>query len=282
MDGQKTTLPQELREIYERAVYEAELDAGRVVFRIGSAPEGPAPQQPLAILTGWNPGYERPGDGFNRRANERLAAELEKRGYRYVPAHGRTEDDTHNEPSLAALGIPLEEAAELGRMFRQAAFFYWDRVTARILPCDPLLSREAAEEADARTVVIRLFNEVLNGGRVGALDNLLASNFHDHTPSAGQGSGTGGVGIKVAALRAAFPDLKFELEALIAEHDLVAARWHAKGTHQGALGDIAPTGQRVMMRGMDFYRVEFGRIAEHWDCTDQLGLLTQLGAVHMD
>lgn len=282
MDGWRTTLPRDLREIYERAVYEAELEGGKVVFRIGQEAQGAVPAEKLVILTGWNPGYERPGLGFNRQANERLASELQRRGHQYYPALGRTDDNSHDEPSIAVLGMFPEEAAELARMFRQAAFFYWDGAMARVMASEDLLTGVKAEEAGAKQIVVRLFNEILNGSHFSGLEEVLAHDYYDHTPAPGQGRGAAGVRAKIQALRTAFPDLRFELETLISERDLVAARWHATGAHQGSLGDIGPTGQRVMMRGMDFYRIEGGRIAEHWDVTDQLGLLTQLGAVRTE
>lgn len=134
--------PGGLRETYERAVYEAELDTGHVIFRIGRPPQGPAPAGTLAIVTAWNPAHERPGDPANKKANACLAAEIERRGLRSRPALGRSEDGAHVEASFAVADIAREEAVALGRRFGQAAVFYWDGAEARILPC-------AAEEQTA-------------------------------------------------------------------------------------------------------------------------------------
>ncbi|MGH8226124.1 MAG: DUF3293 domain-containing protein [Gammaproteobacteria bacterium] len=124
-----------LREAYDCAVYEAELETGHVIFRIGRAPQGPAPDGTLAIITAWNPAHERPGDPANKKANVRLAAEIESRGWQHRPALGRSEDGAHVEASFAVADIAREEAVAIGRRLNQAAVFYWDGTEARILSC---------------------------------------------------------------------------------------------------------------------------------------------------
>jgi predicted ester cyclase len=47
--------------------------------------------------------------------------------------------------------------------------------------------------------------------------------------------------------RAAFPDLKITIDALIAEGDKVCARATTRGTHEGTLFGIPATGKAVTM-----------------------------------
>lgn len=272
-------LPEDLRGTYERAVYEAELDAGHVVFRIGQEPRGAAPPTSLAILTAWNPGHERPGEGFNRMANERLAAEIKKRGYACHPATGRTEDGMHDEPSFAVPGISIEEAAKLGRRFRQAAFFYWDGTSARILSCGPYSEPELEADAASRRAVIRFFNDALNAMDFAVLDEILAPDYIDHMPKLGQTHDAAGVRERIERLHAAFPDIRIEIEALVVQGGLAAARWRWTGTHRGRFREIEPTGRSATVAGCDFFRIENGQIAEHWVAVDEYGLLVQLGVV---
>jgi steroid delta-isomerase-like uncharacterized protein len=131
---------------------------------------------------------------------------------------------------------------------------------------------------DNRDKIRRLFDEVLNAGKLSLLDTLIGAAYVDHNPSAGQPAGAAGVKGKVEALRSAFPDLRYTLEDLVAEGDLVAARYSWRGTHKGeAFLGIPPSGKSILVRGMDFYRLRDGRIVEHWDNIDELGMLTQLG-----
>jgi steroid delta-isomerase-like uncharacterized protein len=129
-----------------------------------------------------------------------------------------------------------------------------------------------------RDKIRRLFDEVLNAGKLSLLDTLIGAAYVDHNPSPGQPAGAAGVKGKVEALRAAFPDLRYTLEDLVAEGELVAARYSWRGTHKGeAFLGIPPSGKSILVRGMDFYRLRDGRIVEHWDNIDELGMLTQLG-----
>ena len=128
-----------------------------------------------------------------------------------------------------------------------------------------------------KALIRRLFDEVLNAGNFGLLDQLIGASYVEHNPVAKQAAGAAGVRDKVQGLRTAFPDLRFVLEELIAEGAIVAARYRWQGTHKGTFLGIAPTGRRLSVRGMDFYRLEDGRVIEHWDTVDEFGMLSQLG-----
>jgi len=78
---------------------------------------------------------------------------------------------------------------------------------------------------------------------------------------------------------AAFPDLHFLVEDMIAEGDRVVFRYTAQGTHQGALMGIAPTGKQVTVTGIGITRRANDKNVEEWLNVDTLGLLQQLGVV---
>ena len=77
----------------------------------------------------------------------------------------------------------------------------------------------------------------------------------------------------------AFPDLRFTIEDMIAEGDTVVARQTARGTHQGELMGIPPTGKQVSTTGINIFRFANGKGVEEWFNGDDLGLLQQLGVV---
>jgi len=128
-----------------------------------------------------------------------------------------------------------------------------------------------------KALIRRLFDEVLNAGNFGLLDQLIGASYVEHNPVANQAAGAAGVRDRILQLRAAFPDLRFSLQELIGEDAIVAARYRWQGTHKGLFLGITPTGRRLSVRGMDFYRLEDGRVVEHWDVVDEFGMLTQLG-----
>ena len=78
---------------------------------------------------------------------------------------------------------------------------------------------------------------------------------------------------------AAFPDLHFLLEDMIAEGDRVVFRYTAQGTHQGTLLGIAPTGKQVTVTGIGITRRANDQNVEEWLNVDALGLLQQLGVI---
>jgi glyoxylase-like metal-dependent hydrolase (beta-lactamase superfamily II)/predicted ester cyclase len=82
-----------------------------------------------------------------------------------------------------------------------------------------------------------------------------------------------------AELFAAVPDFAFEVEAVVAEGDHAAVRWHATGTFSGesSFQGIAPTGQRITLTGLDLLQVRDGLIVHNDAFSDGLGLARQLG-----
>jgi predicted ester cyclase len=77
----------------------------------------------------------------------------------------------------------------------------------------------------------------------------------------------------------AFPDIRFEIEDMVAESDKVVVRFMASGTHKGQFGPIPPTGKQVRMLGYITHRLENGRIIEDWVVRDTYGLMMQLGVI---
>ena len=68
--------------------------------------------------------------------------------------------------------------------------------------------------------------------------------------------------------REGFPDLTIAVEDVMAEGDKVTARVTMRGTHSGEFQGIAPTGRRVEVRAIDMFRIEGGKIVEHWGHAD--------------
>ena len=135
--------------------------------------------------------------------------------------------------------------------------------------------------AEANKVLIRrLFDEVLNGGKMDVIDEIISSEYVEHAALAGQqDSGPKGVEQRLAIFREAFPDLYWDLEDLVTDEENAVARWRMEATNQGEFMGMAPTGKRVTVSGIDIYRVSNGRITEHWHEMDTLSLMQQLGIV---
>jgi steroid delta-isomerase-like uncharacterized protein len=129
-----------------------------------------------------------------------------------------------------------------------------------------------------KALMRRAVEEVWNRGNVGALEELVASDFVIHAPQA-EIHGRAGARQYLAMLRAAFPDIHFTIEDQFADGDRVMTRRTARGTHKGAFQGIPPTNKQVRLAGTDIDRFADGKVVECWTSTDDLGLLQQLGAL---
>jgi predicted ester cyclase len=79
-------------------------------------------------------------------------------------------------------------------------------------------------------------------------------------------------------LRQALPDRSDVIEDIIAEDDRVGMLWRLQATHTGNLFGIPPTGKKIDVYEIGFFRVAGGKIVEGWFMCDELGLMKQLGA----
>lgn len=124
-----------------------------------------------------------------------------------------------------------------------------------------------------KAVARRVYDEGLSQGR---FEVPYAKDF------VGRGGGTATFthadGMREArGWREAFPDLKANVDFMVAEGDYVTVRWTARGTNTGAAMGIPATGKSVQTSGTAIFRFENGAIAEEWVAADSMGLMRQLG-----
>jgi predicted ester cyclase len=75
-----------------------------------------------------------------------------------------------------------------------------------------------------------------------------------------------------------FPDVRVDLLHVAAEGDLLAAHFRVSGTHEGEFLGASPTGNRIGVEAMGFFRFgPEGKAVERWTRLDEVALLTQLG-----
>jgi steroid delta-isomerase-like uncharacterized protein len=130
-----------------------------------------------------------------------------------------------------------------------------------------------------KALVRRFYEEVWDRGNVEFAQEVFADDYlrHDLRPTAAA-PGPQGQRQIAAAFRAAFPDLRWHVDLLLAEGDLVAARWTASGTNTGPWAGMAATGSHATFSGVNIFRIRDGKVVEIWNHRDDLGLAQQLGA----
>jgi len=132
--------------------------------------------------------------------------------------------------------------------------------------------------SDENKAIVNRFFEELNKGNLGVIDTFIADNFveHEEMPP-GTPPGREGVKAFFSMLRGAFPDLRMDVQQVVAEGDLVSVFLAMNGTHNGEFVGIPATGKRVSMPVADLIRFQNGKATEHWGVTDMAGLMQQLG-----
>lgn len=83
----------------------------------------------------------------------------------------------------------------------------------------------------------------------------------------------------VRAFRAAFPDLRFEVQDVVSSGDKVAWRAVGTGTQQGEFMGIPATGKSIDVQAIIMSRFDNGLWAEDHVCWDQFRMLQQLGVI---
>jgi steroid delta-isomerase-like uncharacterized protein len=131
---------------------------------------------------------------------------------------------------------------------------------------------------ESKALIQRFVEEAFNKGNVDVANEVYASTFVAHDPTIPEGQGSPEqVKQFVNTYLSAFPDGHTTVEDLISDGEKVAYRWTFRGTHQGELMGIPPTGKQVTVTGITINRVSRGKLEEQWNNFDQLGMLQQLG-----
>jgi steroid delta-isomerase-like uncharacterized protein len=134
-------------------------------------------------------------------------------------------------------------------------------------------------DEENKTIARRFNEEVWDKGDEAALEELFAEDAVDHGAIPGQQPGREGHKYQLNLFRSAFPDLHVTTEDIFSEGDKVVSRWTARGTHQGELMGIPPTGNEVTITGIDVLRVAGGKVVERWAEYNGLEVMQQLGVV---
>jgi steroid delta-isomerase-like uncharacterized protein len=137
-----------------------------------------------------------------------------------------------------------------------------------------------AEQLNVR-IAQRVWDEVWHEGNFRVIDELFDPHFVRHEREQGQDQDRGQNAQFIRRMRAAFPDLHYTVDDVIASGDKVVMRYHFEGTHLGDALGFPPTGKKAGYTGMLIQRFANGKIIEQWTEWNSLSLFEQLGQVTM-
>jgi len=147
-----------------------------------------------------------------------------------------------------------------------------------LLACLATGAPAAAADTEANKALIRsYYEEMWNKHQPSAADRFVATNFIEHNPRLPQG--LAGRKQFVATVLTAFSDYHGEVQELLAEGDKVVVRMQWTGTQDGPYDGRPPTGNKLVFSTADYFRIENGKIAEHWDVVETLARAVALGLV---
>jgi steroid delta-isomerase-like uncharacterized protein len=151
------------------------------------------------------------------------------------------------------------------------------------MPLDVLqqaLRKEDMGTTERNKVVIGKFlEEVINQNRMDLADDLVVEDFVELDPLPGQRQGREGLKEVLAMMRAAFPDIHWAVEEMVAEGDTVVTRFTWTGTHRGVFLGVPATGRNVSVKGVVIDHLADGKMSKSRILIDSLGMMQQLGMV---
>jgi steroid delta-isomerase-like uncharacterized protein len=133
---------------------------------------------------------------------------------------------------------------------------------------------------ETKELIRKVFDDIINAGRMDVIDELFADDFVDHGPM-GEISGRDNFRQLVEQWRAAVPDVRSEVANLVADGDLVGWTVRTTGTHTGDGLGFPATGKHFETLSANLGRVRDGRVAEHWSEQGMFPMLVQLGLIPM-
>ena len=134
-----------------------------------------------------------------------------------------------------------------------------------------------AQVADHIEIITR-FEHGFRAADQATIDELCDPGLVDHNPAPGEEPTLAGFKEKVAGFKTLFPDIKEDLQDVVAGGDTVATRWVVTGSLQQEFMGIPAAGQAIRVEGMNFYRLRDGHVTDIWTQFDGVALMQQLGA----
>ena len=135
-----------------------------------------------------------------------------------------------------------------------------------------------SNEKENKEAIKRFCNDVFVYHDFSNIDQYMRDDYIQHNADVPQGK-AGFLQFFRETFKA-MPDFRYTLKEIIAEGDLVWMYCTTTGTHTGGewLG-MKPTGNRLDFNVVDMFRLQDGKLAEHWDAADTYSLFSQLGKI---
>lgn len=128
-----------------------------------------------------------------------------------------------------------------------------------------------------REVIRKVVEEVWNANAQNRVPEFYGNNYIFFQEGGGAELGQDSVVRWLQTTHTAFPDIRYQIDAVYCEEDRAALRYHVFGTHTGDFRGLPPTNKKIELTGHMMFRIIDNKIVEAHGFWDMLGLLQQLG-----
>jgi predicted ester cyclase len=130
---------------------------------------------------------------------------------------------------------------------------------------------------ESKRIARQVLEELFEKGNLEAADELVHPDFVNHEAPPDNPQGPEGLKETVSWLRGLWGPMRAEIEDEICQGDKVVARVTMHGRHVGEFLGKPPTGKEFAAEHIHIWRLENGKVIEHWSVRDDLGQALQLG-----
>ena len=136
-------------------------------------------------------------------------------------------------------------------------------------------------EAEAQNIVEHML-EIYNQGNLALVDEIFAPEYVRHDSALPEDiQGLEAFKAYVTSLRTAYPDFTVSVDEQIIKGYKIISRWTVSGTNTGPLqspmGELPPTGKKMIIPGAEIVQIANGKITEEWLFYNQLSSYLQMG-----
>jgi predicted ester cyclase len=136
-------------------------------------------------------------------------------------------------------------------------------------------------EEENRKIILSNIEKLNRGDVTGS-----AEDWSEDLSNHGEKVGRNGIRMVLEDILLTFPDVKLEVQSIVAEGDTVVVRAMFKGTHRGAgklpvnggfLIGLNPTGKSFAVQHIHWFRLRDKKIIAHYASRDDIEMMKQLG-----
>ena len=135
----------------------------------------------------------------------------------------------------------------------------------------------------ANRELLDIYVERYNAGDLDGVLDLYAEDSVQNMPD-GSFTGKSAIRKRLAQELSGFSDVVHTVRSFIEEGDVFADEWTFEGTHTNPFplpngGELAPTGKRIQVAGMEVVQVRDGKVILNTLYYDNLAVAAQLGVI---